>query len=133
MEATPATDKPTERKYHGAFMTLRQNRMTDPTDEDRYDKLTWTIGKSQGAVLLYTLFWAHLMDYGSFLKAKPPKGTRIALYVATAGIPSAIHALYASSWVTELSNSLDIKYSQKFEEFQLLLRTKKSQPNAPKQ
>ncbi len=108
-------EKPTaEKSYRGAFYTLRSAQLIDPLDEARYNNKQRTILKSQGLVFVFTLFWSHLIDKGSFLK---PTQSRIAFYAACVGIPSAIHAVYASSAMSGILADLDEKYASAYEKY----------------
>lgn len=112
--------------YKGSFMTMRRYQLVEPEDDLKYDDKTWSIAKSQGLIMIYSLFWAHLIDYGSFFKPNLAKGPRTAMYLTVVGIPSAIHAVYCSSRIAKYLDQMDYKYGPKYEEYQQELANKKA-------
>ena len=100
------------KSYKGAFFTLKSAGLVDPADIAAYNLKQNSIFKAQGLVFFYTLFWAHLIDVGSFLK---PERSRITFYLAAVGIPSLIHAVYASSGINKIMSDLDAKYVPQYE------------------
>jgi len=102
--------------YKGGFYTLRSAKLVDPHDEDRYNVKQASILKSQGLVFCFTFFWAHIIDKSSILK---PTRSRIPFYMIMVGVPSLVHAFYASSSISGIVNELDEKYAPAYEKYYL--------------
>jgi hypothetical protein len=106
--------EPSSKSYKGAFFTLKSAGLVDPLDLSRYNIKQNSIFKSQGLVLFYTLFWAHLIDVGSFLK---PERSRITFYLVASGVPSLMHALYSATRINDTLSELDEKYAESYEKY----------------
>ena len=120
-----AANLPEQQVHPGAFLYLKQKAMINPDDERKYNAKTNISMKRVGIVLLFTGFWAHLIDYGSFIKKGSSRGTRLATYGLIAGLPTLIESLAGTNEIRALTDQFDIKYSPKFFDFQADLLEKK--------
>lgn len=109
----------------GAFLYLKQKALVNPEDERKYNEKTSLSVKRIGIVALFTGFWAHLIDYGSFLKKGSSRGTRLLTYAVIAGVPSLIEGMRGTNEIRIFAEELDAKYSPKFFDYQAELLEKK--------
>ena len=121
----PAINRPQVKFFKGAFITLKSVNMVDPLDIAKYSTRQNSILKIQGLVLFYTAFWAHLVDYGNFLK---PNQTKIPFYLACVGLPTLVHAIYASTYMSEFLEKMDQRYAVQYDKYYLQTLTEKKEP-----
>ncbi len=115
---TPVRRSYTTDQYHkGAFLSMKAASEVQPVDAERYDTITYSILKAQTLVFASALYWTRLLEVGNF---SSPKKSRLWFYMTFSGLPSIVHAVYASYSVNSFLHRMDEKYSEAY--FQKFLK-----------
>ncbi|KRX03994.1 P-loop containing nucleoside triphosphate hydrolase [Pseudocohnilembus persalinus] len=77
----------------GAFLTLKAAGLTDPSDDEKYSNLNGNVMRSQGLLMIFSLFWARMWEVGNF---PIPTKNRWLYYGGCVFLPSIFHVGYIS-------------------------------------
>lgn len=96
----------------GAFLTMKHARLVAQSDIDVYDTQSYNILKSQGVIMLFSTYWARMLEIGNVVPGF--KTYKYGYYGFFISVPAILHAIYAGHKFNSEVEKLDRKYSTPF-------------------